>query len=253
MGARHQDSEAGFTLLEALVASALVVMVVMSYLGIRTNAVADGIEARNWRLARELAEERMSEVLAGAFETPPQSGIELPFDAYEGFSYQIVIGESSIGELEAAIASENAEESDSQSRERNEWQQNIDTYRKASARGMTALEYQDQIAAEEYQRRIENKAPSESEFEQVAVVVFFPKLNARSESQRESFIIKAKVSTLALSGMTPEEAKQIAEAQGAGEESSIGGANPAVGGGGGDTKNNNASTSTLIQAPGTSK
>ncbi len=218
-----RSSEAGFTLLEAMVALSIVAMVVTGYLGIRTAAVADGIEARNWRLARELAEERMSEVLAGAFETPPQSGIEVRFDNYDGFSYQVVVGESSIGELEASIASENVDETDTQSRDRTEWQDNLETYRKASARGMTALEYQDQIAAEEYQRRIQNKVPSESEFEQVAVVVFFPKLNARYESERESFIIKAKVSSLALSGMTPDEAKQIAAAQGTGEDPNLGG------------------------------
>lgn len=252
MSAPRHDSQAGFTLMEAMVALSIVAMVVTGYLGIRTAAVADGIEARNWRLARELAEERMSEVLAGAFETPPQSGIEMRFDNYAGFSYQVVIGESSIGELEASIATENADDADSQSRDRNEWQQNLETYRKASARGMTALEYQDQIAAEEYQRRIENKVPSENEFEQVAVVVFFPKLNARYESQRESFIIKAKVSSLALSGMTPEEAKQIADAQGSGEAAPTGGTNP-LGGTGGGASTNNASTSSMAPASGGSK
>lgn len=251
MRAGHHDSQAGFTLMEAMVALSIVAMVVTGYLGIRTAAVADGIEARNWRLARELAEERMSEVLAGAFETPPQSGIEVRFDDYQGFSYQIVIGESSIGELEASIASEGADEADTQSRDRSAWQQNLETYRKASARGMTALEYQDQIAAEEYQRRVENKVPSETEFEQVAVVVFFPKLNARYESQRESFIIKAKVSSLALSGMTPEEAGQIAAAQSPGEDGGAAGGNPlggAVGGG-----SNNGGGSPFPPATGDSK
>lgn len=213
MRARMHSSEGGFTLLEAVVALAIVAMVVIGYLGIRTSAVADGLEARNWRLAREIAEEHLSEVLAGALETPPQSGIEQRLDEkYPDFSYQIVIGESAIGELEAQIATEAAEE-DPQQRDRSEWQQNRDTFRKASSRGLTALEYQDQLAAEEYERRIDSKAPSETEFEQVAVVVFFPKLNARFEGQRESFIIKSKISTLALSGLTPEQARQIAESQ----------------------------------------
>jgi prepilin-type N-terminal cleavage/methylation domain-containing protein len=228
MRADRSTSQDGFTLLEAVVALAVVAMVVIGYLGMRTSALIDGIEARNWRLARELAEERMSELIAGARETPPQSGIEEKFEQYEGFSYQIVVGESSIGELEASIASDAAEE-DTDSRSRAEWQENRDTYRKASSRGLSALEYQDQLAAEEYQRRVDNKAPSETEFEQVAVAVFFPKLNARFEGQRESFLIKAKVSTLALSGMTPEQAKQIADAQGAGTDPAAGGG---LGGGG---------------------
>jgi hypothetical protein len=44
--------------------------------------------------------------------------------------------------------------------------------------------------------------------------VFFPKLGGQHQGQQETFVIKAKVSTLALSGLTPEQARQIAEAQG---------------------------------------
>lgn len=220
MHARGQQD--GFTLIEAVVALAVVAMVVIGYLGIRTTAVADGIEARNWRLAREIAEERLSEVLAGSLEMPPQSGIEVRLDEkYPGFSYQIVVGESAIGELEARLATEASDE-DAEARDRNEWQQNRDLYRKASSRGLSALEYQDQLAAEEYQRRVDDKPPSESEFEQVAVAVLFPKLNARYEGQQESFVIKSKVSTLALSGLTPEQARQIAESRGTGDATGAG-------------------------------
>lgn len=225
--------ENGFTLLEAVVALAIVAMVVIGYLGIRTTAIADGLEARNWRLAREIAEERLSEVLAGALESPPQSGIEVRLDEkYPGFSYQIVVGESAIGELESRIATDAADD-DTETRDRSEWQQNRDLYRKASSRGLSAQEYEDQIAAEEYQRRVDAKPPSESEFEQVAVVVFFPKLNARYEGQQESFVIKSKVSTLALSGLTPEQARQIAEAQGPGDDGAGGGAGGSGTGGSG--------------------
>lgn len=238
MRAQRENREDGFTLLEAVVALAIVAMVVIGYLGIRTTAIADGLEARNWRLAREIAEERLSEVLAGALESPPQSGIEVRLDdKYPGFSYQIVVGESAIGELESRIATDAADD-DTQSRDRNEWQQNRDLYRKASSRGLSAQEYEDQIAAEEYQRRVDAKPPSESEFEQVAVVVFFPKLNARYEGQQESFVIKSKISTLALSGLTPEQARQIAEAQGPGDDAAAGsagtgGGSPASGASGG--------------------
>jgi prepilin-type N-terminal cleavage/methylation domain-containing protein len=53
----HRDS--GFTLVEALVAMLIVSMVVISYIGIRTSALLDATYARNWRLAREIAEEKM--------------------------------------------------------------------------------------------------------------------------------------------------------------------------------------------------
>lgn len=206
-------NDAGFTLLEAMVALALVALIVISYLGIRTNALADGIEARNWRLARELAEEKMSELSAGARETPPQSGVSEDFEKYPGFSFQIVIGESSIGEIESSVASAAAGGDDQDAADRTEWQQNRDLYRKASARGQGYLEYQDETRLEEERRRQE-QVPSETEFEDVAVFVFFPKVNAEFEGQKESFSIKAKVSTLALSGMTPQAAQMAAEAKG---------------------------------------
>jgi prepilin-type N-terminal cleavage/methylation domain-containing protein len=212
---QHQPNQAGFTLLEAVVALAIVAMVVTSYLGIRTSALADGLEARNWRLAREIAEERMSEIVAGAHELPPQSGISIDLEQYKGFSYTVVIGESSIGELEADLSSA-AAETDSQTSERLQWQHDRDRYLKASARGLSAMDYDSQIRQEEEQRRLQSKAPSETEYEEIAVVVKFPKLDAKYEGQKEAFVIKTKVSTLALSGMTPEQAKQIADAQGDG-------------------------------------
>ena len=45
-------AERGFTLVEALVALAIVSMIVISYIGIRTTALIDATQARNWRLAR---------------------------------------------------------------------------------------------------------------------------------------------------------------------------------------------------------
>jgi prepilin-type N-terminal cleavage/methylation domain-containing protein len=209
----RRDAERGFTLLEAAVALAIVAMVVVSYLGIRTAAIADGIEARNWRLARELAEERISELLAGAHEFRPESGVENQFEKYPGFSYKIMIGETAISELESQLASAAAEE-DQDAAARAEWQRNRDTYRKAAARGLNYLDYQDQLAQEEYQRKLEEQAPSETEFEDVAVVVFFPKLDPEYDGQKESFLIKAKASTLAISGFTPDQARLVAESKG---------------------------------------
>lgn len=235
MHTSSNGGQGGFTLIEAVIALGIVALVVTSYLGIRTSALADGIEARNWRLAREIAEAQLSEVVAGAHETPPQSGVSVDLQEYPGFSYQVVIGESAIGEMEASVSSAAAEgQADTDSRDRQEWQRNRDLLRKAEARGISALDYENEIAAEEYQRRVESKAPSESEFEEIAVVVFFPKLDASYDGQKESFIIKTKVSTLALSGLTPEQAQQIAESQGQGGDADAGGsgaaANPFGGG-----------------------
>lgn len=223
----RRGTEDGFTLLEAVVALGLIAMVITSYLGIRTAAVADGLAARNWRLAREIAEERMSELMAGAHEIPPESGVEVPLEKYEGFSYQILIGEGEIARMETDLQSR---ESDSgQALERNEWQRNREIYRKASERGMSWQEYQDEVAQEDYRLRLEERVPSEDEFEEVAVVVLFRRIDPEFEGQKESFMIRAKLSTLALSGRTPEQARILAESRG--ESLGSGGAAPLPTGG----------------------
>ena len=68
---RRPATAAGFTLIEALVAMAILAVVVIHFLGTRTNALIDSAEARNWRTARELAEHYLSEIAAGALELRP--------------------------------------------------------------------------------------------------------------------------------------------------------------------------------------
>lgn len=204
--------DAGFTLVEALVAMMVVAMVVISYIGIRTSALIDATYARNWRLAREIAEQKMSELQAGARETPPESGTSVPIDAYEGFSYKIVIGEAAVADLEAEIGAEAAGE-DEQANERLEWQRDREDYRRARSRGLSAAEYEER-RYEDVNQRLAEKAPSASEFEEVAVAVYFPKLEPDYPDQKDALLIKARISTLALSGLTPEQAAAVATAKG---------------------------------------
>lgn len=222
--------EQGFTLIEALIAMAIVSLVVISYIGIRTSALIDATEARNWRLAREIAEEKMSELLAGARETPPQSGEKVELDKYEGFSYQIVIGESAVADLEAEVANNGVEEGSAES-ERISWQRERDNFRKARSLGLSALDYEDKLREEDYQRRLAEKVPSADEFEEVAVCCYFPKMNADYEGQKDALLIKSKVSTLALSGLTPKQAESIAAAKGQGSTTGDQGAPPPDGAG----------------------
>lgn len=231
--------QAGFTLLEAMVAVMIVAMVVASFLAIRTNAVADGMEARNWRLARELAEEKMSELQAGARETPAQSGQMMEIEKYRDFTYTIAIGETAIGELESKIAEDQSEGGNEQASARQEWQRNRDSYLKASASGKSYSDYQDQRAQEDYQRELQEKPPDETELEDVAVAVFFPKLNANFEGQKEAFLIKSKASTLALSGLTPDQAKLVAESKGQ-STPAAGGSTPGGANGAGNNAANGA-------------
>ena len=208
----HRE-QAGFTLVEALVALAVVALVVISFIGIRTTALIDATEARNWRLAREIAEEKMSELQAGARETPPESGATVELEKYEGFSYKIEIGESAVADLEAEIANTGVEEGSAEG-DRLEWQRDRENYRKAKEQGLSAADYDEKLREADYQRRMSEKAPSATDFEEVAVVVYFPKMNPDFEGQKESLLIKAKLSTLALSGLTPKEAESIAASKG---------------------------------------
>lgn len=211
--ARPTPGQAGFTLIEAMVALGIVAMVVISFIGIRTSALVDATQARNWRLARELAEEKMSELQAGARETPPESGQSVDFDKYPDWSYKIVVGEAAVSQLESEVATSAAGD-DSAAADRIDWQRDRTDYKRAQERGLSFSDYRDQQAEEDYKRRTEEQVPSADEFEDVAVAIYFPKLNPDYEGEKEALVIKAKLSTLALSGLTPDEAAQIADARG---------------------------------------
>jgi hypothetical protein len=124
-----------------------------------------------------------------------------------------VIGETSVSEIESELADAAAGE-DTAATERNEWQRDREQYRKASARGLSYGEYQDKLIEEEAKRKLEEKTPSETEFEEVAVIVYFPKLNADYEGEKDALMIKSRISTLALEGLTPEQAESIAASKG---------------------------------------
>ena len=228
-------AQRGFTLVEALAALGIVSLIVISFIGIRTSALVDAMQARNWRLAREIAEEQMSTLRAGMRDVSQQSGEVVSLDEqYEDFSYKVVIGETAVADLESQAASDAAGGSEA-AVERNEWQQNRENFRTAQARGLSAADYSAQRATEEQDAvlRLSTEAPSPTKFEVVAVAVYFPKLDPDFEGQQESLVIKARLSTLALSGRTPEEAERLAQANG---EAGAAGGNPggaAPGGGGG--------------------
>ena len=218
MVASDRRSESGMLLLEALVAMVIVATVSISYIAIRTGAMTDANRARDWRLAREIAEEKLSELMAGAHEIPPESGLIIPIDKYSGFSFKIVLGETGVAEVEAEVASESAGDNN-EARDRIDWERNRQDYRRAQDRGLTAAEYEEQ-QFDDINERLAETPPSADDFEEVAVVVYFRKLDPDYEGQQEALLIKARVSTLAISGLTNEQAESIATASASGDPNS---------------------------------
>ncbi|MFN3245035.1 MAG: hypothetical protein ACE37K_26265 [Planctomycetota bacterium] len=230
----RRPDERGMLLIEALVAMLIVATVTIAYIGIRSTALIDATRARNWRLAREIADEKMSELQAGAHELPPESGLEIPIDKYEGFSFKIVLGESAVADAEGQVAEEAAGD-DTEAQDRVEWARNRDDYRRARERGLSAQEYEDQ-QLDDINERLAEKAPSADDLEECAVIVYFPKFDPAFEGQKSVLLIKSRVSTLAISGMTPDQASALQQANGETADPSSSGASSPFGGqpGGGD-------------------
>lgn len=209
---------AGFTLVEVLVAVAILALVVTFFLTLRTTALIDATETRNLRVAREVAEQMLSELMAGARETAPDSGIIVPLEKYPGFSYQFLLGEKAISEWESNEASQESIENHSEeSYRRNDqlaWVRERDTQRLANQKGLSVDQLREQQLEQEQK---EDVVPSETETEDVAIVVFYPDVRAVGRSVTTgTFVLKAKISTLAVSGLTPQQSEELATKKGKG-------------------------------------
>lgn len=205
----------GFSLIEALVAMAILAMVVLTFLGTRTDALIDAGEARNWRLAQEIASEVMSELRAGSRDIPPESGIETDLsDEHPSFSYLVLKGEETINRFETDQAGLQDMSTGGDAAQRLAWQRERDQLRMSRQKNISVQDYRDQTLQDEIDKE-EDEAPTEDELEDVMVVVYFPDIRPGERNQgRSTFKLKAKVSTLALSCRTPEEAARLASAKG---------------------------------------
>lgn len=225
-----RSDERGMLLIEALVAMLIVATVTITFIGIRSNSLIDATRARNWRLAREIAEEKLSTLQAGAHEVPPESGTVLPIERYDGFSYKIVLGETAVANAEGEVANEAAGD-DSEAQDKVAWDRNREDMRRARELGLSAQEYEDQQLDDINERLLETP-PSPDDFEECAVLVYFPKFDPDFEGQQEILLIKSRVSTLAISGLTPEDASALQQANTDGADPA--GGSPALGGSGED-------------------
>jgi prepilin-type N-terminal cleavage/methylation domain-containing protein len=215
MAARNE--QAGFTLIEVMIAVAVLALVATLFLTLRTTALVDATETRNVRVARELAEQMLSELMAGARETAPESGIILPLEKYPGFSYQFLIGEKAISEWESNQANEASfEEQNEEGFRRHEqlaWVRERDEQRLARQKGLSVTELREQELEREEKA---DEVPSETETEDVAIVVAYPDVRAVGRAvETGTFVLKAKISTLAISGLTPQQSDEMAKTKGA--------------------------------------
>ncbi len=115
--------------------------------------------------------------------------------------------------------------------DRRNFQRERDDLRRARQKGMSYFDYREQTDIEESERRDseEDIPPSEEEFEEVAVFVFFP--NVRPEqSELGHFVLKSRISTLAIEGLTTEEAASITGEEGAADGDADSGAGSNNGG-----------------------
>ncbi len=227
---RHR-SQAGFTLIEVMAAVTILAIVILGFMSTRSQAMADAIQAFNWRLARSIAEEQLSKLQAGANEYKPEpNAIEV--EDYPGFRYVVLIGDEAISRAEAEIDSF-ANSDDYETTERRQWQRDRSDLRTARQKGLSLDDYRREQVQTEYEA---DKLPAEDDFEEVAVIVYFPNVSLDKDDTKleETFTLKAKVSTLAIHGMTPEQAESLAAQNGEGNAtgggSTTGGSGAAPGG-----------------------
>jgi prepilin-type N-terminal cleavage/methylation domain-containing protein len=201
--------EKGFTLLEALVAIAILAISLLGLCAIRTDAVVSATKTRNLRLARELAERTLSEIEAGTMELL-DSGIEKPFERYPTFRYKILVGDSAV-ETEAADAASAADiQTGAGNLERVQWQQDRDRERRQQREKIAGTAEKDPLDAIK-----EDTTPTEKELETVAVVILYPAVGDEDNATGVSrLVLRTKISSLALSGLTPEQAEAKAKSAG---------------------------------------
>lgn len=221
----------GFTLVEVMVAVTVLGIVLLSLMVTRSQAMADAVQARNWRLARSIAEEQLSKLQAGGNEFRPEpSAVDV--QGYPGFRYVVLIGEQAIANAESDIDSRSVQD-DAKSSERRLWQRERDDLRTARQKGVNV----DDLRRQQLEEQTKPDAvPAEDEFEEVAVIVYFPNVSLSDDGTKaeETFTLKSKVSTLAINGLTPQQAEALAAQKGVPLSSNASGnpgsASPAQGG-----------------------
>jgi prepilin-type N-terminal cleavage/methylation domain-containing protein len=218
----------GFTLLEALVALAILAIALLGLVAIRTDAVVTSVRTRNLKLARELAERVLATVEAGDHEYL-ETGIEKNFDDYAKFTYIVLVGDEAVdmNEQEAAETLDATSTSNSDQAERTRERLERNRVQRMRQQGLDPYALQD--PEDDPMRRLAAEKPTETDFETVAVIVSYPDDTKATNVGR--FKLKRKISMLALSGLTPQQAEDRHPEAPAGANSSDPTTAPGNGGG----------------------
>ncbi len=196
----------GFSLLEVLVALAILSIAVLTLTGLRTESLVTGTEARNLRVAKTLAKRLLSEIRAGQHKAWDLRGQEMPFEDFPKFRFKVLIGEAEIQDELAAIAEREAELSG-----RDEADRRLRKLDWLADRRSAALDEEPKTDTAEPSDATNREGAEEEEtidertYEDVAVVVSY--FAPRAPQGAGTFILRGRASTLALSGLTKEEAE----------------------------------------------
>ncbi|MCB9920149.1 MAG: prepilin-type N-terminal cleavage/methylation domain-containing protein [Planctomycetes bacterium] len=199
------EYEHGFTLLEVLVALAVLAIATMTLTGMRTTSVVDSAEARNERIAREIATSVMSKIEAGVIRAYELRGVRHQIEEMPLFEWKVVIGESEIQEAETESAEVAAQvsgsEGDERALDRQAWLQRRREIERARRENKPLVDL-------ETQELEVDDSPDEDTIEEVAVFVYWPRTIPRNEADEFGmFRLRGQASTLALSGLTTEQAE----------------------------------------------
>ncbi len=208
--------EGGFTLVEALVAFAILTLAVVGLIWSRSKAVQQATEARNLKLAVKIARETLDKLKAGMNQ---ENLVDLDtwqeVENYPGYYVRIVSGDMEISDFETSLAEM---EDDQQELRRLDLQERLrlaretspgETERAGTARTGGTQGGAAQPGLENPDDTQEEQPIDEDTLEEVVVAVKYPSLNFKKHPNGEGiFLLRDQISTLALSGMTPEEVEE---------------------------------------------
>ncbi len=205
--AQKRGGREGFTLVEALVAFAILTLAVVGLIWSRSKAVQEAAEARNLKLAVKIARETLDKLQAGMNqENPVDLNTWQEVEKYPGFYVRVVTGDLEISDFETALAEE---ENDEEQLRRLDFQERLRLDRETSRMNEGAAGAGAAGAAETGNDQEEELPIDEETYQEILVAVKYPSLNFKKNPNGEGiFLLRDKISTLALSGETPEQAEE---------------------------------------------